>query len=93
MNVLNDLFICEAPAGTGSFGRVYLAVHKQTETRVAGNIIEDDRTAGVNDRICVAREVTILQQPNHPFIGKVFCIHFESNRVVIMQEFHAHGTL
>jgi serine/threonine protein kinase len=72
---------------------VYLAIHRPTGARVAVKLIETERIVSMSDRISLAREVSILQHLDHPFIGKVFCVGFESDHVVVIQEFLPHGTL
>jgi serine/threonine protein kinase len=93
MDVHGGLFQCETTVGTGSFGTVYLAKHKASGTRVAVKVIEEDRIATMSDRMCLTREVAILQTLDHPFIGKVFSVDFERDQCVIIQEFLPQGTL
>jgi 5'-AMP-activated protein kinase catalytic alpha subunit len=58
--------------GEGTFGKVKLGVHIQTEEKVAIKILEKDRICDVSDIERVSRELHILKLIRHPNIIQLY---------------------
>ena len=64
--------------GSGSFGRVFLARHKQTKVQYAIKAIDKMNKTNVEDQPYFRREIEVMYKIHHPNIVKLFG-HFEDN--------------
>ena len=64
--------------GEGSFSKVYLAQHNQTQAQYAIKAIDKRNQENVEDKDYFKREAEIMYRINHPNIVKLFG-HFEDN--------------
>lgn len=62
--------------GEGTFGKVKLGTHIQTEEKVAIKILEKDRICDVSDVERVSREIHILKLIRHPNIIQLYEVFF-----------------
>ena len=62
--------------GEGSFGRVFLVVHKKTEIKYALKAIDKRDKTNIKERPYFHREIEIMYKINHPKVIKLFG-HFE----------------
>lgn len=83
----------EETIGEGTYGKVKLATHLQTNEKVAIKIIDKSRLIhdGDNDRI--KNEINILSQLNHPNILKAFEVFEDESNYYIAMERPAKGDL
>ena len=58
--------------GEGTFGKVKLGIHSQTQEKVAIKILEKDRICDVSDIERVSREIHILKLIRHPDIIQLY---------------------
>lgn len=58
--------------GEGTFGKVKLGVHIQTNENVAIKVLEKDRICDVSDIERVSREIHILKLIRHPDIIQLY---------------------
>jgi serine/threonine protein kinase len=78
--------------GRGSFGTVYLAIHKETKDKYAIKIVEK------SDNSKAMQEVEILKKTSHDFIIKYhqYFYHWkgdEERKLCILLEYADYGTL
>jgi serine/threonine protein kinase len=70
---LNDDFEVGVTLGTGSFGRVRFATHKDTTTQWAVKVLKKSEVVRLQQVEHVISEKTILDQCKHPFIVHLAC--------------------
>ena len=58
--------------GEGTFGKVKLGIHMQTQEKVAIKVLEKDRICDVSDIERVSREIHILKLIRHPDIIQLY---------------------
>ncbi|KAJ1306641.1 hypothetical protein OPQ81_007636 [Rhizoctonia solani] len=78
--------------GEGTFGKVKLAVHTLTQTKVALKFISKERINALNMRTRVGREVSYLRLLRHPHIIKLYEIITTPTDIVMVIEY-AEGEL
>ena len=78
--------------GTGSFGEVWLAVHKETKSRRAiKQIILSDPSETELDKLL--KEVSILKSLDHPNIIRVYEVYKNKSKLSIVTEYCQGGEL
>ena len=78
--------------GTGSFGEVWLAVHKETKARRAiKQIILSEQSDPELDKLL--KEVSILKSLDHPNIIRVYEVYKNKSKLSIVTEFCQGGEL
>ena len=72
--------------GNGSYGKVYLAMHKKTKAKYAIKAIDKLNMNNQQEKTCFNREVEIMYKVDHPNIVKLYS-HFEDSKYcyLIMQ--------
>ena len=72
--------------GIGSYGKVYLAIHKKTKAEFALKIIDKLDKINQEEKSYFNREIEIMYKLNHPNIVKLYS-HFEDNQncYILMQ--------
>ena len=65
--------------GIGTFGIVYLVVHKKTKVKYALKYIDKDDPENIKEKANFKREIEIMYKLNHPNIVKLYG-HFEDNK-------------
>jgi serine/threonine protein kinase len=93
MQVNQPSYICESVIGSGSFATVFRARHKTTPIRVAIKVIKTRNPDDEAEQMQIRREISILQQMNHPFIAKLFFATHEGWTHALVQEYAPNGTL
>ena len=58
--------------GQGTFGKVKIAIHKQTNQSVASKILDKNKITEVADVERVSREIHILKLIRHPNIVQLY---------------------
>jgi serine/threonine protein kinase len=79
--------------GTGSFATVYLGEHPPSGIRVAIKAIPVSSFTDDEMRTRFVREVTLMKQMDHPFIGKLYQVIESTDVVYLIQEYVENGTL
>jgi serine/threonine protein kinase len=79
--------------GTGSFASVWLAEHPASHLPVAIKAIPASTLAREDLRTHFVREVTLMKQLDHPFIGKLYQVIETPEFVYLVQEYVENGTL
>ena len=79
--------------GFGSFGKIYLVIHKKTRAKYALKIINKSDEITDEQKKYYKREVEILYKCNHPNIVKLYG-HFEDNNYCYyVMEYFPNGTV
>lgn len=77
--------------GEGGFARVYLGIHKPTNTKVAIKIFP--KTSEDNYITYFKNEIEILQKMNHPFVCKIYDVFETATNCYLVMEYIPNGTL
>ncbi len=64
--------------GVGSFGKVYLVIHKKTNVKYAIKAIDKRNKTNQEEKPYFRREIEIMYKVHHPNVVKLFG-HFEDN--------------
>ena len=72
----------------GSFGKVILAVSKQTGQEFAVKIMDKKRFPKPKDREDMRREIEIMRQVSHPHICRVYEFYEDSKELCIVMELY-----
>ena len=64
--------------GAGSFGRVFLTVHKHTKVKYAIKAIDKKNKTNIKEKPYFRRELEVMYKIHHPNVVKLFG-HFEDN--------------
>lgn len=78
--------------GQGTYGTVYMAIHKVTHKHVALKVLDVSQYNDENIKL-VKQEIEIFQSMNHPFIARCFDIKYFDNQIVLIMEYATLGTL
>lgn len=62
--------------GEGNFGHVMVALHNETEQKVAIKILDKERILNDGDTNRVQREIDILMKISHPYIIRLYEVRF-----------------
>lgn len=65
--------------GSGSFGRVFLAVHKKTKVKYAIKAIDKKNKTNIEEKPYFRRELEVMYKIHHPNVVKLFG-HFEDKK-------------
>ncbi|OMJ90746.1 hypothetical protein SteCoe_6823 [Stentor coeruleus] len=79
--------------GEGTFGKVKLGIHIQTQEKVAIKILEKDRICDVSDIERVSREIHILKLIRHPDIIQLYEIIETPRKLYLIMEYASGGEL
>ena len=79
--------------GTGTFGKVFSAVHSPTNTRVAFKVLHKRQVVRTKQVEHVFNEKKILSQCHHPFIVSLFSSFQDTANLYIVMEFVSGGEL
>jgi 5'-AMP-activated protein kinase, catalytic alpha subunit len=79
--------------GEGTFGKVKLGIHIQTEEKVAIKILEKDRISDVADVERVSREIHILKLIRHSNIIQLYEIIETPKKLYLIMEYASGGEL
>lgn len=83
-------YIIEKDLGEGTFGKVKLAIHKESNEKVAIKVLEKEKIIEESDRERISREIQILKLIRHPNIVQMYeIIEDEQNLYLVME--YAHG--
>lgn len=80
--------------GSGSFSKVYMAVHNQTQEKVAIKMIS--KKANNDDGkqlIRIAREINILKKAKHPYIAELYETYETEDFTFLIMEYAPGGTI
>ena len=91
-NILDDYKLLET-IGEGTFGKVKLAIHKQTNQEVAIKIFEKKNFFSSKDIIYFQKEIAILKKLNHPNIINIYNIIENDSHFYIIMEYASKGDL
>ena len=91
-NNINDYLILET-LGEGTFGKVKLAIHKQTNQEVAIKIFEKKNFISSKDLLYFKNEISILKKLNHPNIIRIYNIIEDDLNYYIIMEYASKGEL
>ena len=69
--------------GIGSYGKVYVVMHKKTKAEYALKMIDKLDKINQEDKAYFNREIEIMYKLNHPNIVKLYS-HFEDNNYCYM---------
>lgn len=84
---LNDDFDVGVTLGTGSFGRVRFATHKDTTTQWAIKILKKSEVIRLQQVEHIMSEKTILDQCKHPFIVHLACTFQDKRQLYMVLEY------
>ncbi|KAI0437124.1 serine/threonine-protein kinase [Xylaria telfairii] len=87
------MFDIAKPLGSGSFGKVYLAKHRESGFICALKILDKERIKGAGNEKHVRREIEVHSQLRHPGILGFYGWFHDSNSVVIILEYAIGGEL
>jgi len=73
--------------GSGSFGNVYLAIHKDTKAKYAVKMIVNSNNS------TAIQEVEILKKTSHEYIIKYHQSFYSDGKLCIVLEYADHGTM
>lgn len=79
--------------GEGTFGKVKLGIHTQTQEKVAIKILEKSKITDVADVERVTREINILKQVRHPNIIQLYEIIETPKQLFLVMEYVSEGEL
>ena len=79
--------------GRGTFGKVKLGLHIQTQQKVAIKILEKKKIQDASDVERVTREIHILKIVNHPHIIQLYEIIETQKRLYLIMENCSNGEL
>jgi serine/threonine protein kinase len=79
--------------GTGSFAQVYQGAHPPSGIPVAIKAVSVASFVDEDTRTRFVREVTLMKQMDHPFIGKLYQVIETPDIVYLIQEYIENGTL
>jgi serine/threonine protein kinase len=79
--------------GKGSFSSVWLAEHSASGLRVAIKAVHSGLLSDPVQRTRFVREVLLMKQMDHPFIGKLYEVIEISDFICLVQEFAPCGSL
>ena len=79
--------------GSGSFGRVYLVMHKKTKAQYAIKAIDKRNKTNIEEKPYFRREVEVMYKIHHPNVVKLFG-HFEDkNYCYFLMEYISKGNI
>ena len=79
--------------GMGSFGRVYLVIHKKTKVKYAIKAIDKKNKENIEDKPYFRRELEVMYKIHHPNVVKLFG-HFEDKKYCyFIMEYISKGNL
>lgn len=81
------------PLGKGTFGNVFLVLHKRTDKLMALKCLDKKAIVDNGQHIYVRREIIALQNFQHPFITDYFGSIISRNKVCFLLEFIPGGEL
>lgn len=79
--------------GTGTFGRVKLAVHKKTGKAYALKMLQKSQIVALRQEKNIMNEKMVLQMVNHPFILKLYSTYKDKHRLYMLLELVQGGEL
>lgn len=88
-----DDFILGETLGEGTFGKVKIASHIQTNQKVAIKILNKRKIKENNDEMRISREITILKGMMHPNIAQLYSVIETSNNLYLIMEYADSGEL
>ena len=79
--------------GSGSFGRVFLVIHRQTKVQYAIKAIDKRNKTNIDGKPYFRREIEIMYKIHHPNVVRLFG-HFEDDlNCYFIMEYVSHGNL
>ncbi|KAI9206377.1 kinase-like domain-containing protein [Polychytrium aggregatum] len=79
--------------GEGEFGKVKLAIHTQTNKEVAVKLIKKDKIESPSRRAKLMREISILEELEHPNVVKLFEVIETDQYIGMILEYASGGEL
>ena len=90
---IGDYYVLES-IGSGSYGKVKLAEHKDTGQKVAIKIVKKNAIENRPDMaIKIQREISLMRLLDHPHLMKLIDVCESPRHLYIILEFAAHGEL
>ena len=91
---ISDTYILAKELGSGSFGAVRLAQHKQSKVLVAIKIIKKELLEGSEIyQELMRNELAVLEAADHPNITRVFELMEDDKNFFVVMEYCAGGNL
>ncbi|KAJ3199455.1 hypothetical protein HDU67_002814, partial [Dinochytrium kinnereticum] len=79
--------------GEGEFGKVKLAIHMDTNKEVAIKLIKKENIESPGRRSKLMREITVLQELDHPFVVKLIEVIETDHYIGMVMEYASGGEL
>jgi serine/threonine protein kinase len=79
--------------GSGSYSKVYKAIHVPTNLLVAIKVLKKDQINSTKKQNEFQNEIEILKSLNHPFISQIFDFFASPNHYYIVMEYCPNGSL
>lgn len=79
--------------GTGSFSRVYVAIHKLIQRPVAIKIVCKTYASDDFSKTRLMREITLMKEVTHPLIARFFELIEDETNFYIVMEYLEQGSL
>ncbi|KAI9143303.1 kinase-like domain-containing protein, partial [Paraphysoderma sedebokerense] len=83
----------ERTIGQGTYGKVKLGIHLQTEDKVAIKVIEKSNIQSAKQVARIQREIRFLKLLHHPHIVKVYEVYETPEQIFIVMEYVKGGEL
>lgn len=79
--------------GQGTYGKVQLAVNKETGQQVAIKTIKKSKIESEQDLVRIRREIQIMSSIQHPHIVHIFEVFENKNKIVLVMQYANGGEL
>lgn len=90
---LKQRYVVVRKLGQGTYGKVQLAINKETRLEVAIKTIKKKRIQNEQDLQRIRREIQILSSVTHPHIVHIYEVFENRDKMVLVMEYAAGGEL
>ena len=86
-------YIIRNTIGQGSYGKVKMGIHLQTQEKVALKILEKDKIIELKDKLNLKNEIQVLKSIKHNNITQLYEIIENEEKIFIIMEYAENGDL
>ncbi|KAG8195004.1 hypothetical protein JTE90_008176 [Oedothorax gibbosus] len=90
---LKQRFDVQRKLGQGTYGKVQLAVNRETGQEVAVKTIKKNKIENEQDLIRIRREIQIMSSIQHPHITHIYEVFENKDKIVLVMQFASGGEL
>ncbi|GFS58476.1 NUAK family SNF1-like kinase 1 [Nephila pilipes] len=90
---LKQRFDVQRKLGQGTYGKVQLAINRETGQEVAVKTIKKNKIENEQDLIRIRREIQIMSSIQHPHITHIYEVFENKDKIVLVMQFASGGEL